>query len=133
MYVPRFAGRCLGLKGVVLYRSASATRKCCKRGRGRQVGGSPCTSEICSYDTRRGCQNSSARLADCVCILTTSCQSLRVLIVHTHNRYAEQVDKVNRLREETVRAIIKNSSEVVMFKEEVSKQLKQVHDFAEAN
>lgn len=48
-------------------------------------------------------------------------------------RYAEQVDKVNRLRDDTVRAIIKNSSEVVMFKEEVSKQLKQVHDFAEAN
>ncbi|KAI0340605.1 hypothetical protein BDW22DRAFT_386897 [Trametopsis cervina] len=47
--------------------------------------------------------------------------------------YSEQVDKVNRIRDETVRAIIKNSSEVVMFKEEVSKQLKQVHDFAETN
>ncbi|KAI0083992.1 HEC/Ndc80p family-domain-containing protein [Irpex rosettiformis] len=47
--------------------------------------------------------------------------------------YAEQVDKVNRLRDDTVRAIIKNSNEVVMFKEEVSRQLKQVHDFAQTN
>ena len=59
--------------------------------------------------------------------------SLPSLLNADCHRYAEQVDKVNRLRDETVRAIIKNSSEVVMFKEEVSRQLKQVHDFAEAN
>ncbi|EMD38609.1 hypothetical protein CERSUDRAFT_135519 [Gelatoporia subvermispora B] len=47
--------------------------------------------------------------------------------------YREQIDKVNRLRDETVRAIIKNSSDIVTFKEEVSKQLKHLRDFAEAN
>ena len=48
-------------------------------------------------------------------------------------RYKEQVAKVNRLRDDTVREIIKNSSDIVMFKEEVSKQLKHLRDFAEAN
>jgi len=50
-----------------------------------------------------------------------------------HIAYREQVDKVERLRDETVRAIIKNSSEIVTFKEEVAKQLKYLRDFAEAN
>ena len=48
-------------------------------------------------------------------------------------RYREQIDKVNRLREDTVRAVIKNSSEIVAFKDEVSKQLQYLRDFAEAN
>ena len=47
--------------------------------------------------------------------------------------HREQIDKVNRLKDETMRAIIKNSSDIVMFKEEVSKQLKHLRDFAEAN
>lgn len=47
--------------------------------------------------------------------------------------FREQVDKVNRLRDETVRAIIKNSSEIVEFKEEVRRQLRNLRDFAEAN
>ncbi|KAI0073280.1 hypothetical protein K474DRAFT_1666837 [Panus rudis PR-1116 ss-1] len=47
--------------------------------------------------------------------------------------YREQVDKVERLRDETVRAIIKSSSDIVTFKDEVSKQLKYLRDFAEAN
>lgn len=48
-------------------------------------------------------------------------------------RHKEQVAKVNRLRDDTIRQIIKNSSDTVVFKEEVSKQLKQLRDFAEAN
>lgn len=47
-------------------------------------------------------------------------------------RYREQVDKVARLRDETVRAIVKNSTEIAMFKEDVSQQLKSLRDFAEA-
>jgi len=47
--------------------------------------------------------------------------------------YREQIDRVERLRDETVRAIIKNSSDIVTFKEEVSTQLKDLRDFAEAN
>lgn len=48
-------------------------------------------------------------------------------------RYREQIEKVNRLKDETMRAIIKNCSDIVIFKEEVSKQLKHLRDFAEAN
>ncbi|KAI0262919.1 hypothetical protein BC834DRAFT_367606 [Gloeopeniophorella convolvens] len=33
--------------------------------------------------------------------------------------YREQIDKVERLRDETVRAIVKNSTEIAMFKEEI--------------
>ncbi|KAH9946289.1 HEC/Ndc80p family-domain-containing protein [Epithele typhae] len=47
--------------------------------------------------------------------------------------YREQIDKVNRLKEDTVRAVIKNSSDVVAFKDEVSKQLQYLKDFSEAN
>jgi kinetochore protein NDC80 len=39
---------------------------------------------------------------------------------------------VTRLRDETVRAIVKNSTEIAMFKEEVSQQLKSLREFAEA-
>jgi len=47
--------------------------------------------------------------------------------------HREQIEKVNRLKDETMRAIIKNSSDIVLFKEEVSKQLKALREFAEAN
>jgi len=47
-------------------------------------------------------------------------------------RYREQVEKVVRLRDETVRAIVKNSTEIAMFKEEISQQLKSLRDFAES-
>lgn len=47
--------------------------------------------------------------------------------------YREQMEKVSRLKEETVRAIIKNSHEIAMFKEEVSRHLGELRDFAEAD
>lgn len=47
--------------------------------------------------------------------------------------YREQIDRVARLKEETVRAIIKNSHEIAMFKEEVSRHLTELRDFAEAD
>lgn len=47
-------------------------------------------------------------------------------------RYREQVEKVARLRDETIRAIVKNSTEIAMFKEEISQQLKSLRDFAES-
>lgn len=43
------------------------------------------------------------------------------------------MEKVSRLKEETVRAIIKNSHEIAMFKEEVSRHLGELRDFAEAD
>jgi len=47
--------------------------------------------------------------------------------------YREQVDKVAKLRDETARAILKSSSEIAMFKEEVSQQLQYLKEFAETN
>ena len=47
--------------------------------------------------------------------------------------YREQIDKTERLRDETVRAIIKNSTDIVAFKEQISNQLKELKDFAESN
>ena len=40
---------------------------------------------------------------------------------------------MNRLKEDMVRAVIKNSSGIVAFKDEVSKQLQYLKEFAEAN
>jgi len=45
--------------------------------------------------------------------------------------YREQVEKVSRLKEKTVRAIIKNSHEIAMFKEEVSRHLRELREVAE--
>ncbi|KAH9001736.1 HEC/Ndc80p family-domain-containing protein [Lactarius akahatsu] len=44
--------------------------------------------------------------------------------------YREQMQKIARLQEETVRAIVKNSTEIAMFKEMTSQQLKDLRDFA---
>jgi kinetochore protein NDC80 len=41
------------------------------------------------------------------------------------------LDKVARIKEETVRAIVKSSTELGLFKEEVSRHLKQLREFAE--
>ncbi|KAG5639608.1 hypothetical protein H0H81_010810 [Sphagnurus paluster] len=45
--------------------------------------------------------------------------------------YREQIEKVSRLKEETVRAIIKNSHDIAIFKEEVSRHLRELREFAE--
>lgn len=45
--------------------------------------------------------------------------------------YREQIEKVSRLKEETIRGIIKNSHDIAIFKEEVSRHLRELRDFAE--
>ncbi|KIM48850.1 hypothetical protein M413DRAFT_438025 [Hebeloma cylindrosporum] len=45
--------------------------------------------------------------------------------------YKEQIEKVSRLKEDTVRAILKNSQEIAIFKEEVSKHLQELRNFTE--
>ncbi|KAF8737699.1 hypothetical protein AX14_012469 [Amanita brunnescens Koide BX004] len=45
--------------------------------------------------------------------------------------YREQVEKVSRLKEETIRSIIKNSHDIAIFKEEVSRHLRELREFAE--
>ena len=55
------------------------------------------------------------------------------LLTLTNRRYWEQVEKATRLRDDAVRAIIKNIHDIVVFKEEVSQQLKHVREFAGAN
>ncbi|KAF5365771.1 hypothetical protein D9758_003150 [Tetrapyrgos nigripes] len=46
-------------------------------------------------------------------------------------QYKEQIEKVNRLKDETIRAIIKNSSEIAAFKGEVSLHLAELKECAE--
>lgn len=48
-------------------------------------------------------------------------------------RYREQVERVARLRDDAVRAIVKNSSDAALFKEEVSQKLRHLRDMAETN
>ena len=69
--------------------------------------------------------------ADCVRTNIIHCGFLPI-DVHSDISYREQVDKVARLRDETVRAIVKNSTEIAVFKEDISQQLKSLRDFAEA-
>jgi kinetochore protein NDC80 len=45
--------------------------------------------------------------------------------------YKEQIEKVSRLKEDAVRAILKNSQEIAIFKEEVSKHLQELRSFTE--
>ncbi|KAF9227997.1 hypothetical protein BS17DRAFT_774616 [Gyrodon lividus] len=45
--------------------------------------------------------------------------------------YREQIAKVARLKDETIRAIAKNSNEIGLFKEEVSAQLRHLREFVE--
>jgi len=45
--------------------------------------------------------------------------------------YKEQLEKVLRLKEDTVRAILKNSQEIALFKQEVSRHLQELREFAE--
>ncbi|KAG6920000.1 hypothetical protein DXG01_013349 [Tephrocybe rancida] len=46
--------------------------------------------------------------------------------------HGEQMEKISRLKEETVRAIIKNSHDIAIFKEEVSQHLRELREFAES-
>ena len=46
--------------------------------------------------------------------------------------YKEQLEKVSRLKEDTTHAILKNSQEIAMFKQEVSRHLQDLRDFADA-
>lgn len=50
-----------------------------------------------------------------------------------HLSFKEQVDRVNRLRDDTVRAILKNTNDILMFKEEVSRHLSDLREFVEAD
>lgn len=47
--------------------------------------------------------------------------------------YKEQIEKVSRLKDETVRAILKNSQDIANFKQEVSRHLQELRDFAEVD
>ncbi|PBK96649.1 hypothetical protein ARMGADRAFT_962373 [Armillaria gallica] len=48
-------------------------------------------------------------------------------------KYQEQVEKVSRLKEATVRAIIKNSNDIAMFKSEVSRHLADLREFVDTS
>jgi len=43
------------------------------------------------------------------------------------------MEKVNKLKEDTVRAILKNSQDIALFKEEVSRHLQELRNFTETD
>lgn len=47
--------------------------------------------------------------------------------------YQEQIEKTDRLREETVKAIVKSTNDMCVFKEQVSEHLSGLRKFAEEN
>ncbi|KAF8590521.1 hypothetical protein K439DRAFT_1329564 [Ramaria rubella] len=47
--------------------------------------------------------------------------------------YQEQIEKTDRLREETVKAIVKSTNDMCVFKEQVSEHLSNLRQFAEEN
>lgn len=55
------------------------------------------------------------------------------MLAYRSNSYREQQEKVARVKDETIRAIIKNSTEIAEMKEGVARQLKYVQDVVEAN
>jgi kinetochore protein NDC80 len=63
------------------------------------------------------------------CGLQSRHGNLTYIFAHS---YKEQIEKVSRLKEDTVRAILKNSQEIAIFKEEVSKHLQELRSFTEA-
>lgn len=63
------------------------------------------------------------------CGLQSRHGNLTYILAHS---YKEQIEKVSRLKEDTVRAILKNSQEIAIFKEEVSKHLQELRSFTEA-
>jgi kinetochore protein NDC80 len=55
------------------------------------------------------------------------------MLTYRPNSYREQQEKVARVKDETIRAIIKNSTEIAEMKETVARQLKYIQDVVEAN
>jgi kinetochore protein NDC80 len=47
--------------------------------------------------------------------------------------YSEQQEKVAKLKDETLRAIVKNITDIALFKNQVSERLKEVKELAESN
>jgi kinetochore protein NDC80 len=47
--------------------------------------------------------------------------------------YLEQIEKTDRLRDETVKAIVKSTNDMCVFKEQVSEHLGTLRQFAEEN
>lgn len=58
---------------------------------------------------------------------------LKFLNRFLHRSYQEQVEKTDRLREETVKAIVKSTNDMCVFKEQVSEHLSNLRQFAEEN
>lgn len=58
---------------------------------------------------------------------------VRATYSNVTHRYQEQIDKTDRLRDETVRAIVKTTSEMCVVKEQVSEYLSHLRQVAEEN
>jgi len=113
-----------------LYLIGCTARSCCKQHSSCGLGANDGSSENGRHGTWRRRQ-----------ITPSGCRD-RVRYPHAHSRvtlsypscrYREQREKVARVKDETIRAIIKNSTEIAEMKETVARQLKYVQDVVEAN
>ena len=57
----------------------------------------------------------------------------QVIDLMTFNRYQEQIERVDRLKDETIRTILKSSSDMAAFKEEVSSHLNTLRQYTDEN
>lgn len=53
--------------------------------------------------------------------------------MRVYNRYQEQIERVDRLKDETIRMILKSSSDMAAFKEEVSTHLNTLRQYTDEN
>jgi kinetochore protein NDC80 len=102
-----------------------------QQSRSRSAGARSCTRQDERTGQRNGCQVETTSVTIRVALSLPSAVCL--VLIRADCSYREQVEKVTRLRDDTVRAIIKNSHDIAVFKEEVSQQLKHVREFAEEN
>jgi kinetochore protein NDC80 len=94
--------------------------------RGGEAGAGACTSKTRRAYQRHGCKISiTNRTSPVGCYSLDASKSFLMAFA----RYREQLDKVARLKEDTVRSIVKSSIELGLFKGEVSRHLKQLRDF----
>lgn len=55
------------------------------------------------------------------------------ILMRVYNRYQEQIERVDRLKDETIRMILKSSSDMAAFKEEVSTHLNTLRQYTNEN
>ena len=113
-----------------LGQTGCTARSCCKQRSSCGIGANDGSSKDGRHGTWCWRQVAPSGRRDCV---RSPHARVRVILTYRSLRYREQQEKVARVKDETIRAIIKNSTEIAEMKEAVARQLKYVQDVVEAN